>query len=195
MAENNERQNRNRKVIPYDQAFGVQNAGLTEPDKEEKVQSDTGDANTLQNRPYPLGLRNLEPEDTEQTDESTSLNAADSIGRDDRSPDNRPLESGDDEEFAREVAHWGPVIGGEKEDEGEENKETAQAGEGNGWGVTGLILSLVSLFLLPALLAPAGMIAGFIAYRREARTMGIWAMAIGAFALLMALFVLPTYFR
>jgi hypothetical protein len=60
-------------------------------------------------------------------------------------------------------------------------------------GMVGIGLSVLSLFLLPYLLAPAGIIVGYLAFRRNARTTGTWAMVIGALAILGALLIYPYY--
>lgn len=192
MTEENERHNRERKVIPYDRAYSAPNEGLTYTDREDnedRVRNDTEEADTRLNNPYPLGLSDVVTDEPEHVD---NLDTTEPIKRDKR-------ESGDilsgqeDIESAQEVAEPGPFIGGE--DPVQQDDADDKASERNGWGITGLILSLVSIFIWPALLAPAGIIVGYIGFRSGARTTGIWAMVIGAFALLMAMFILPTYFR
>ncbi len=64
---------------------------------------------------------------------------------------------------------------------------------GGGMGMTALGLSILSLFLLPYLVAPIGIIVGYLAFRRGARTMGIWAMVIGAIAILGAMVIYPYF--
>jgi|GEM_PF-583084 len=64
---------------------------------------------------------------------------------------------------------------------------------GGGLGMVGLGLSILSLFLLPYLIAPVGIILGYLAFRRGARTMGIWSMVIGAAAILGAMVFYPYY--
>lgn len=180
MAEENNKGNFDRKVIPYDRSIGSNNTA----NNEDTVQSDTGDRDT---KPYPMGLRDIVPEDTEQLiDEDLAQNAAEPIGQ--RMSD---VEK-DDTEFAQEAAHWGPRIDGENRAEDEDGQAR---GEGYGWGIVGLVLSFVGIFIWPVVFASAGIIVGYIAFRNGARAMGTWSMVIGAFALLMALFMLPAYFR
>lgn len=188
MAEENGRENRNRKVIPYDQAFGA-NTGLTytEPENEDMVNNRAGDADTLT-----FGSPDRDADATEAGGLDSPLEAAEPIGRNDRDPEDIRSER-EDVEAAQEIAEPMPRANGADRTEREDNAQ--QENGGNGLGITGLILSLVSIFLLPAILAPAGIIVGYIAFRRGARTTGIWAMVIGAFALLMALLILPAYFR
>lgn len=127
-------------------------------------------------------------EDREVTGEVDSpLEAGPPVGAIDVVPNDRRSER-EDLEAAQEIVE--PV--GRRE--GETDDADDRSG-GNGLGVTALILSFVSIFFLPAILGPAGIIVGYIAFRSGARTTGIWAMVIGAFALVMSLFVLPTYFR
>ncbi|MGC5327607.1 DUF456 domain-containing protein [Brevibacillus sp. SYSU BS000544] len=62
-----------------------------------------------------------------------------------------------------------------------------------GLGMVGLGLSLLSLFLLPYLLAPVGIVLGYLAARRNAGTLGTWAMIVGAVAILGALIIYPYF--
>ncbi|MGI6187649.1 MAG: DUF456 domain-containing protein, partial [Brevibacillus sp.] len=63
----------------------------------------------------------------------------------------------------------------------------------SGIGWTGLGLSILSLFLLPYIVAPIGVVLGYLAYRRNARTLGVWAMIVGAIAIIGALIIYPYY--
>lgn len=69
-----------------------------------------------------------------------------------------------------------------------DNKETKKL-ERSGWAVTGVILSVISLFFLPIFLASVGILLGYIGYKRGDRTLGFWAMGIGAIGLLGTLIV------
>lgn len=71
----------------------------------------------------------------------------------------------------------------------EDNRENGASGI----GMTGLGLSVLSLFLLPYLMAPIGMVLGYMAYRRDSKTLGAWAMIVGAIAILGALVIYPYY--
>lgn len=73
------------------------------------------------------------------------------------------------------------------------SEPTSENNPGGGMGITALGLSILSLFLFPYLVAPIGLIVGYFAYRRGARTMGIWAMVIGAVAILGALVIYPYF--
>ena len=61
-----------------------------------------------------------------------------------------------------------------------------------GMGLMAIALSILSLFVFPVLLGITGMVLGFIARSRGART-GTWAIAIGAISLLLGMFVLPFF--
>ncbi|MFM1654415.1 hypothetical protein ACI7RC_20310 [Brevibacillus sp. B_LB10_24] len=71
--------------------------------------------------------------------------------------------------------------------------DTETDSAGSTMGMVGIGLSILSLFLLPYLLAPAGIIVGYLAFRRNARTTGTWAMVIGALAILGAVLIYPYY--
>lgn len=187
MAEENGKDTRDRKVIPYEQAFGAQNSGLTESDEGNRVRDELDESAYL-NDSYQGELMREDP--TEEEEISSPLGAAEPIGRNDRDPEDIRSER-EDVEAAEEIADPMPRSAEEPADEG----RSAQGDEGRGLGIAGIILSLVSIFILPAVLAPAGIIVGYLAFRQGSRTTGIWAMVIGAFSLLMALLVLPAYFR
>ena len=75
-----------------------------------------------------------------------------------------------------------------------EEVEDAEAG-GTALGWTGLVLSILSLFFLPVLMATAGIVTGYLAYRGGARSLGLWAIGVGVFSLLMSLFFIPITVR
>ncbi|MFY0544644.1 DUF456 domain-containing protein [Brevibacillus sp. H7] len=103
--------------------------------------------------------------------------------------DRRPVRSilGDDVETAAEIAE--PTRREPRSPVTEANEDNASGGI----GMVGLGLSILSLFLLPYLVAPIGMVMGYLAYRRNARTLGAWAMIVGAVAILGALVIYPYY--
>lgn len=79
-----------------------------------------------------------------------------------------------------------------QEDEGTAGV-TEGAGRGNTMGLIGLGLSILALFMFPFILSLAGIITGYIAYRRNARTLGLWAMGIGIVAMLATLVFAPLF--
>jgi hypothetical protein len=72
-----------------------------------------------------------------------------------------------------------------------DDPEEEEPASGLGW--TGLGISILSLFFLPYLVAPIGIIIGYLSYRRNARTLGMWAMLIGAIAIVGAIIVYPFF--
>jgi len=101
----------------------------------------------------------------------------------------RPVRSivGDDVETAAEIGE--PIRREPRSPVNETNWNEAA----RGLGMVGLGLSVLSLFLLPYLIAPIGIVIGYMAYRRNARTLGTWAMIVGAIAILGALLIYPYY--
>lgn len=95
----------------------------------------------------------------------------------------------DDVETAAEIAE--PIRGRRQSDQ-EDSDDSPQSGA-SGVGVTGLVLSILSLFLWPYLLGIVGIVLGIVAYRRDARTLGGWAMVIGAIGILGALLIYPYF--
>ncbi len=79
--------------------------------------------------------------------------------------------------------------------ENQEEEAGAQGAEGRGntFGMVGLGLSILALFMFPFILSLAGIITGYIAYRRNARTLGLWAMGIGVVAMLGTLVFAPLF--
>lgn len=68
-----------------------------------------------------------------------------------------------------------------------------QRNAGTTLGVTGLALSVLSLFMMPILLGAAGIVLGIIARRRGAKTMGSWAIGVGAVSIIVGIFILPFF--
>lgn len=161
-------EDRERKVIPYDRAYNehepaLANQNADEEGPSEETQREEDEASPL-GATEPMGMRYLNPED---------------VRRD------------DDTETAQEVAEPMPWVD-DNEDNAERDTVDREEEEGKGMGITSIVLSLISIFLWPAILASAGIIVGFIAFRRGARTTGTWGMVIGAFSLIMAL-IMPTF--
>jgi hypothetical protein len=96
------------------------------------------------------------------------------------------------EETAAELA--APVtVDKDKDIDSVEKRDVEEEDAGNYIGVAALILSIVSLFTMPVLFGAAGIIVGWMARRRGAESLGIWAIGIGAVSLVMGLFVLPFF--
>lgn len=62
-----------------------------------------------------------------------------------------------------------------------------------GIGITGLVLSILSLFMWPYLLGIVGIVLGIVAYRRDAKMTGVWAIVLGAAGILGALVIYPYF--
>ncbi len=56
-------------------------------------------------------------------------------------------------------------------------------------GLIGVILSVVSFFILPYILAPIGIILGYIGFRKGSYSIGFWAMGLGVIGLLGSMIV------
>lgn len=92
-------------------------------------------------------------------------------------------------EVASEIAPDNPRISPRSPVSEQSREENA----GSGMGMTAVGLAILSLFLLPYLLAPIAMVIGYLAMRRGARTLGIWALVIGAVAILGAMVIYPYF--
>lgn len=96
------------------------------------------------------------------------------------------------EETAAEVApNMGRVHRDDQVQRVERMEEKEEGSTGLGW--TALVLSIISLFVFPVLLGTVGIITGFMAFRRNSRALGAWAMIIGAFSILISLFLAPLF--
>ncbi|MFC3882938.1 DUF4190 domain-containing protein [Bacillus songklensis] len=96
------------------------------------------------------------------------------------------------EETAAEVAAPVPARG-ERIERNRTDHEREGAGEGRGYGILALVLSILSLFFMPVLLGAAGVILGFIARRRGANSLGAWAIGIGIVSIVIGVFILPFF--
>jgi hypothetical protein len=92
------------------------------------------------------------------------------------------------EETAAEIAAPAPLIRGREHEE-----EREKAAGGTGIGTLALILSILSLFVLPILFGAAGIVLGFVARRRGANGLGAWAIGIGAISIVIGIFILPFF--
>ncbi|WP_261129491.1 DUF4190 domain-containing protein [Bacillus sp. Marseille-Q3570] len=71
--------------------------------------------------------------------------------------------------------------------------ENGENTEGRGMGIFAIALSILSLFFLPVLLGAAGIIVGFFARRRGARTLGNWAIGLGIASIVISLIFAPFF--
>lgn len=104
-----------------------------------------------------------------------------------RMVDKRQNHNREQEEFAAELA---PDNSARREltntDRAEDNNEAA-AGVSIGW--VALVFAIASLFFWPVILGPTAAILGLFAYWQGKRTMGAWAIGIGAAAFLLSFFM------
>lgn len=120
--------------------------------------------------------------DQDRNYDDRELRYADSIGEDDQyEPMNYT------EETAAEIAAPIRLDRRERVDE----NETAEGGRGIAY--TAIVLSILSLFIWPVLLGAAGIVLGFIAFRRGATSLGSWAIGIGVVSLIIGVFILPFF--
>src|SRR5699024_2289752 len=98
------------------------------------------------------------------------------------------LESSKDEEFADEMT------ADDIDDNTFDNDDISDDGamrSAVGW--IAIALAAISFFIMPIILGAAGIIVGFIARSRDAKTLGTVAIIAGAVAILMSLFVRPYF--
>ncbi|WP_100372426.1 hypothetical protein [Bacillus sp. FJAT-45037] len=116
-----------------------------------------------------------------------------------------PLQPSFQEENAAEYAAINGMAGARPFDEDqtvqsveEEREETAVSNESDvtasrGVGTFAIVLSILSLFFLPVLLGAAGIVVGFVTRRIGSKTLGNWAIGIGAVSILMTVFFSPFF--
>ncbi|MGE7905467.1 DUF4190 domain-containing protein [Peribacillus sp. NPDC094092] len=66
------------------------------------------------------------------------------------------------------------------------------ASRGKAIGVISLIISILSLFMMPFILGIVGIIVGIVA-RSRGSNLGTWAIGIGAVSIIVAIFILPFF--
>lgn len=82
-----------------------------------------------------------------------------------------------DTEFAQEVVS-------QPNDTFSQDNKSEETGRGYGWGITGIVLSVLAFFLWPYLLAPIGIILGVVSVNQRS-SLGWWAIVIGVLALIL----------
>lgn len=73
----------------------------------------------------------------------------------------------------------------------ERNNEVDTAGRGV--GISALVLSIISLFVLPILFGAAGIVLGFVARSKGSTGLGSWAIGIGVVSIIVGMFILPFF--
>ncbi|PLT31009.1 hypothetical protein CUU66_05445 [Peribacillus deserti] len=103
---------------------------------------------------------------------------------------NRDFQRNNQEETSTELA---PGTRSFTRDESRNTRLTGMAA-GKGMGYAALIVSILSLFVAPILFGIVGIVLGFLARRNnESRTLGYWAIGIGAFSLIIGTLILPFF--
>ncbi|WP_416728990.1 hypothetical protein [Fictibacillus sp. JL2B1089] len=74
-----------------------------------------------------------------------------------------------------------------------EHEDSRERAGGKATGIIAIILSVLSLFILPVLFGAAGIIVGFIARRQGAHSLGNWAIGIGVVSIIISLFFAPFF--
>ena len=64
---------------------------------------------------------------------------------------------------------------------------------GKGIGITALVISILSLFVMPIILGIVGIVLGFVARRRGASALGTWAISLGAISIIIGIFIAPFF--
>lgn len=123
--------------------------------------------------------------DQERNNEEYNLRSSEEIGE-----TNQYRTADYSEETSAEIAAPG-TFNRTTIDRGNEGRETATAGRGIGYAA--IILSILSLFVLPVLFGATGIVLGFIALRRGSTALGSWAIGIGAVSIIIGIFILPFF--
>jgi hypothetical protein len=95
------------------------------------------------------------------------------------------------EETAAEIAAPVPLMR-KREQQGQQGQQDQAVG-GTGMGTLALVLSILSLFVMPILFGAAGIVLGFVARRKGAEKLGAWAIGIGAISIVIGIFILPFF--
>ncbi|KHD84830.1 hypothetical protein [Heyndrickxia ginsengihumi] len=97
-----------------------------------------------------------------------------------------------EEETAAEIAS--PVVTPlpvRRDDVREEEDDDDAVSHIYGWAA--LAVAILSLFFMPVILGVAAIVLGFIARKKDAATLGIWSICIGAISLIIGLFFTPFF--
>jgi hypothetical protein len=73
------------------------------------------------------------------------------------------------------------------------NDNSEKSSAGTGIGITALVVSIISLFMMPVFLGIVGIVLGFIARGRGARSLGSWAIGVGALSIVVGIFIMPFF--
>lgn len=128
---------------------------------------------------------------TEKTDQSkTDLPHVEGEGDRSREKEGEVLAGEADVEAAEEVAEPVPTRELRRDAREETTRDEEERNEGSGLGTVAILLSVLSLLLVPFILAPAGIVLGVISGSRRSR-LGWWAVGVGVFSLIVNLVAAP----
>ncbi|MBO1000558.1 DUF4190 domain-containing protein [Bacillus sp. SD075] len=96
------------------------------------------------------------------------------------------------EETSAEISTPPQRIRSYKDEPAETDGSGDVASRGKAIGVIALIISILSLFMMPFILGIAGIIVGIVA-RSRGSNLGTWAIGIGAVSIIVGIFILPFF--
>lgn len=183
--ENHERNKEVDDLATYDTPLGMRDA------QDEEFASDqaplVGDLTpSVEGNPMvttPMGTR-----DDEEYAEDQAFPAFDGLSEVEDEPEVDPAGvRNNEEEYAQELAPRSDFA-----DKGvdHDKQQDDSVDRGRGLGITSIILSVLSFFFLPYIMAPAGIIVGVISARRGS-ALGWWGVAVGIVALILVTLAIP----
>ncbi|WP_168119284.1 hypothetical protein [Paenibacillus sp. HB172176] len=112
---------------------------------------------------------------------------------DDRADKSREPVQNVNEEMASDFAYGLPMA--HDVDIRDTHLERVNASEGSGaLGWVALVFAIASWFVWPLLIGASAAVLGYVAFRQGARGLGGWAIAMGLFAVLLHVIVVPFYY-
>ncbi|TCS94718.1 DUF4190 domain-containing protein [Hazenella coriacea] len=184
--ENRERNKELDDLVTYDTPVGMRDAQDEEFAQESAPLlgdlTPSGEGNPIVTTP--VGVR---AEDDEEFAEDQAFPAFDGLSEGNDEPEVDPVgvRNDFDEEYAQELAPRSDLA-----DKRVNRDEDDTADRGRGLGITSIILSVLSFFFLPYIMAPAGIIVGVISARRGS-ALGWWGVAVGIVAIILVTLAIP----
>ncbi|TVX78999.1 DUF4190 domain-containing protein [Peribacillus simplex] len=96
------------------------------------------------------------------------------------------------EETSAEISTPPQLFRSYKDEPAEADGSGDVASRGKAIGVIALIISILSLFMMPFILGIVGIIVGIVA-RSRGSNLGTWAIGIGAVSIIVGIFILPFF--
>lgn len=115
------------------------------------------------------------------------------LNKESQKSDEPNLSVADDLEISNELGAEAPLYSYMRRANQPERDEIEEGNIVNGLGMIGIIISVLSFFFFPFLLAPIGIILGILSVRND-HQIGWYAVGIGAAALLLTVLILPMAF-